>query len=257
VARVAHDHRTSLRAWWLRKAYYGTGAAPLALRHTGAVPPLVLSPWSAAVSALLLTGRSRAVVAALGVSAVAAERLARSLGARPVRAVLGGAPAAGGPGLLGAAAARPARAPTPPGPGAPPAGAAPRRGVRRPRATAALLVGLGASGAVSQTTSAVTRHHWPVAALSCLVSRRARRVVAAIALAEGVADWWRRDRRPRSLPGHVLARRLDDLAYGAGLWWGALRLRTVAPLLPAWSRTRFAGGGAGNPRSATVERGHR
>jgi hypothetical protein len=35
-----------------------------------------------------------------------------------------------------------------------------------------------------------------------------------------------------SLPGHVAARRLDDLAYGAGLWWGALRCRTAEPLRP-------------------------
>jgi mycofactocin system glycosyltransferase len=35
AARVAHDHRTRPVQWWLRKAYYGTGAAPLALRHGG------------------------------------------------------------------------------------------------------------------------------------------------------------------------------------------------------------------------------
>ena len=67
----------SLRAWWLRKAFYGTGAAPLALRHRGAVPPMVLSPWSAATSALLLLGRPGAAVA---VSAVAAHRLSGKLG---------------------------------------------------------------------------------------------------------------------------------------------------------------------------------
>lgn len=83
AARVAHDHRTTLRAWWARKAFYGTGAAPLALRHAGSVPPMVLSPWSAAVSALLLTASPRAVLAAAAVGAVAAERLARSLGAPP------------------------------------------------------------------------------------------------------------------------------------------------------------------------------
>ena len=47
AARVAHDHRTGFAAWWLRKAYYGTGAAPLAVRHRGAVPPMVLTPTSA------------------------------------------------------------------------------------------------------------------------------------------------------------------------------------------------------------------
>ncbi len=186
AARVAHDHRTSVRAWWLRKVFYGTGAAPLALRHHGAVPPMVLSPWSAAVGVLVLLGRPLAAVA---VSAVAAERLSQRLGR-----------------------------------------------VERPRVTAARLIGLGAVGAVAQTADAVTRHFWPVAALACLVSRRARRTVAVVAVAEGVVDFVRhRDRDPRvrpTLPGYLLARRLDDLAYGTGLWWGALRHRTLEPLRP-------------------------
>jgi mycofactocin system glycosyltransferase len=200
ASRVAHDHRTTLRAWWLRKAYYGTGAAPLALRHPGSVPPMVLSPWSAAVGALLLLGRPRAALAAVTVSAVAAERLSRKL-----------------------------------------------LQVRRPRTTAARLIGLGAVGAIAQTADAVTRHYWPLSALACLLSARARRTVAVVALADGVVDWWRhrdRDARVRStLPGHVVARRLDDLAYGAGLWWGALRYRTVEPLRPV--RTGAAAYGAG------------
>jgi hypothetical protein len=188
-SHVAHDHRTTVRAWWLRKAYYGTGAAPLALRHRGAVPPMVLSPWSAAVSGLLLLGRPRAALAAVAVAAVAAERLSRRL-----------------------------------------------TKVRRPHATAVRLIGLGALGAVAQTADAVTRHYWPVAALACLVSPRARRTVAVVAVAGGVVDWWRhRDRdarvRPR-LAGYLVARRLDDLGYGAGLWWGAARHRTLEPLRP-------------------------
>ncbi len=185
-SRVAHDHRTDARAWWLRKAFYGTGAAPLALRHPGSVPPMVLSPWSAAVGVLVLLGRPLAAVA---VSAVAAEQLSRRL-----------------------------------------------QRVQRPRATAARLIGLGAVGAVAQTADAVTRHYWPVAALACLVSRRARRTVAVVAVAEGVVDFVRhRGRDPRvrpRLPGYLLARRLDDLAYGAGLWWGAWRHRTSEPLRP-------------------------
>lgn len=186
-SRVAHDHRTEVRAWWLRKAFYGTGAAPLAVRHHGAVPPMVLSPWSAAVGVLVLLGRPLTAVA---VSAVAAQRLSRKL-----------------------------------------------QRVEHPRATAVRLIGLGAVGAVGQTADAVTRHYWPVAALACLVSRRARRTVAAVALAEGVVDFMRhRGRDPRVRPhllGYLLARRLDDLAYGAGLWWGAWRHRTLEPLRPA------------------------
>ncbi|MDN5748655.1 MAG: mycofactocin biosynthesis glycosyltransferase MftF [Pseudonocardia sp.] len=193
-SRVAHDHRTRVRAWWLRKRDYGTGAAPLALRHKGSVPPMVLSPTSAAVAVLLLLARPWSAVAALGVGAVAVGRLA------------------------------------------------PRLGVRRPRSTAARLVGLGAVGAVSQTADAVTRHYWPLSLAACLVSRRARRTVLAVAVVEGLADFRRhRDRdphvRPRLLP-HVVAHRLDDLAYGTGLWSGAWAHRTVAPLLPSGTGPR-------------------
>lgn len=186
ASRVAHDHRTGLRSWWLRKAYYGSGAAPLALRHPGAVPPMVLSPWSVAAAGLLLLRRP---LAAAAVVVCAAERLARQL-----------------------------------------------KGTAHPRWTAARIVGLGAAGAVAQTADAVTRHYWPLTVAACAVSARARRTVAAVALAEGVVDWLRRrDRDPAVRPGlvgHVVAHRLDDLAYGAGLWWGALRHRTLAPLRP-------------------------
>jgi mycofactocin glycosyltransferase len=183
AARVAHDHRTSLRAWWTRKAFYGTGAAPLALRHRGAVPPMVMSPWSAATSALLLLGRPGAAVA---VSAVAAYRLSGKLGR-----------------------------------------------LRHPRVTAARLIALGAVGAAAQTADAVTRHYWPLAALAALLSRRARRTVVAVAVGSGVLDWLRAGPERPALPAFLLARRLDDLAYGAGMWWGAARHRTLAPLRPA------------------------
>jgi mycofactocin system glycosyltransferase len=190
AARVGHDHRTRLLDWWLRKAYYGTGAAPLALRHPGSVPPMVLSPSGAAIAGLTLLARPRTAVAgALAVLVVSTARLSRQLGAMP-----------------------------------------------RPRGTSARLVGLGAVGALAQTADAVTRHHWPLSVVAALVSARARRRVLAIAVAEGLVDWWRhRDRDPRVRTGplgHLLARRLDDLGYGAGLWWGALRHRTVEPLRP-------------------------
>jgi mycofactocin glycosyltransferase len=186
ASRVAHDHRTGLRAWWLRKAYYGTGAAPLSLRHPGSVPPMVLNTWSAAVTVLLLRGRPWSVLAALAVAAGAAEQLARKLP------------------------------------------------VRQPRRVAAKLIGLGAVGTVQQTADAVTRHYWPLSLVAALVSRRARRTVAVVAVAEGVLDWWRKRHEPArpGLPGYLLARRLDDLAYGAGLWWGAMCNRTIAPLRP-------------------------
>jgi mycofactocin glycosyltransferase len=181
-ARVAHDHRTTPRAWWLRKAFYGTGAAPLALRHPGSVPPMVLSPTAAAMSVLLLLGRP---LAALAVAAVATERLSRKL----------------------------AR-------------------LRHPRTTAARLIALAAVGAASQTADAVTRHYWPLSALAAVVSRRARRTVVAIAVAGAVVDWLRAGGDRPNLPAFLLARRLDDLAYGAGLWWGAATHHTLEPLRP-------------------------
>jgi hypothetical protein len=108
--------------------------------------------------------------------------------------------------------------------------------VRRPRVTAARIIAMSTLGTAAQTADAITRHYWPVALVAALFSRRARRTVTAVALAEGAIDWWRRrgdDPRGRpSLPGYVLARRLDDLAYGGGLWWGALRHRTPEPLRP-------------------------
>ncbi|GEL22533.1 putative glycosyltransferase [Pseudonocardia sulfidoxydans NBRC 16205] len=188
ASHVAHDHRVDVVQWWGRKTFYGTGAAPLALRHTGAVPPMVLSPWSAAVCALLLVQRRGATALAAVITAGAAERLSRKLGK-----------------------------------------------LRRPRLAAARLTGIGLVGALAQTGSALTRHFWPVAVLACLFSARARRAVAVAAVVEGVVDWWTHRGHDADGPGplaHVGAHRLDDLGYGAGLWWGAWRHRTAAPLRP-------------------------
>ncbi|HEX2809925.1 MAG TPA: glycosyltransferase, partial [Kineosporiaceae bacterium] len=79
AARVRHDHRVAVRDWLRRKAFYGTSAAPLAARHPGAVAPLAAAPWSAAVWALLLVQRRWAFAGAVGVTAVATARLARTL----------------------------------------------------------------------------------------------------------------------------------------------------------------------------------
>ncbi|MFP5019605.1 mycofactocin biosynthesis glycosyltransferase MftF [Pseudonocardia phyllosphaerae] len=204
ASRVAHDHRTAPTQWLRRKAFYGTGAAPLARRHPGAVPPMVLSPWSAAVCLLLLAQRRSTTLAAVAVSVSAAERLSRKL-----------------------------------------------TRLERPRRTAAHLTLLGLQGALWQTASALTRHFWPVAMLALPFSARARRAVAVAALAEGLADRWvHRAADPRVRLGllrYVLAHRADDLGYGAGLWWGAARHRTLAPLRPSGPARRHRPGGARKP----------
>jgi len=212
AARVAHQHRVRPVGWWTRKAFYGTGAAPLALRHPGSVPPLVLAPWAAAVCVLVGVQRRPGLLGATGVAAVAWWRLRRTL-----------TPAGG------------AR-------------------LRQPGRVAALLIGLGLVSAANQAAGLLVRHWWPAAAVGCLLSRRVRRAVLVAALAEGLADWYRHRPEPApagtgaragagARPGaggpvgldpvrYLLAHRADDLGYGAGLWWGAARSRTCAPLRP-------------------------
>jgi mycofactocin system glycosyltransferase len=187
AAAVRHDHRVDVGPWLRRKAFYGTSAAPLALLHPGAVPPLAAAPWSAAVWALLLVQRRWAVAAAAGVTAVATVRLARRLerSDHPYRAAVQLAPWA-----------------------------------------------LTSTG--WQTAAGLMRHWWPVTALTCLVSRRARRAALAAAVLEAIADRRRVDTRLGPL-SYGVAHRLDDLAYGTGLWLGAWKHRTAAPLLPALS----------------------
>jgi len=219
AARVAHQHRVRPVGWWTRKAFYGTGAAPLALRHPGSVPPLVLAPWAAAVCVLVGVQRRPGLLGATGVTAMAWWRLRRTL-----------TPAGG------------AR-------------------LREPGRVAALLIGLGLVSAANQAAGLLVRHWWPAAAVGCLLSRRVRRAVLVAALAEGLADWYRHRPGPvgRAGPGgadradradgadeavrldpvrYLLAHRADDLGYGAGLWWGAARSRTLAPLRPELTRAR-------------------
>lgn len=212
AARVAHEHRVDAVAWWTRKAFYGTGAAPLAVRHPGSVPPAVLAPWTAAVCMLVGWQRPRALLAAAGVTTFAGLRLRRTL-----------------------------------------------HRLRRPGPTAARLTGLGLLTAASQCASLPLRHWWPLTVPACLLSRRVRRATLAAALVEGTYDWWThrpvpgRDPGPSKVPGrsegsgrsegppyepglglprYLLAHRLDDIGYGAGLWWGAWQRRSTAPLRP-------------------------
>lgn len=110
-------------------------------------------------------------------------------------------------------------------------------GLRRPRREAGRLLALGLGSAAQQLALGVCRHYWPLAAVAVAASPRARRIVAAVAVGEGLADWWQRDARapggPRLDPvRYTVLKRLDDAAYGAGLWRGAWRARSIRALLP-------------------------
>ncbi|MEB3029954.1 mycofactocin biosynthesis glycosyltransferase MftF [[Mycobacterium] nativiensis] len=101
---------------------------------------------------------------------------------------------------------------------------------------AVTLRGLAAAGL--QIASALCRHYWPIALLAALVSQRCRQVVLLAAICDGVVDWLRHARldgddvRPLGLPAYLLLKRVDDLAYGAGLWSGVLREGNLAALKP-------------------------
>ena len=177
---------------------------------------MALAPWTATAMTLLGVQRRWSVAAAGAVTVVATARLARGL-RRPGEPWVGRAD-------------RESRFPD----------------VHRlqrdfsdlvagPVPLAAVLAPWGLGGAAWQAAGALTRHWWPAAALGALVSRRVRRALVLAAVAEGLADWLR-FRDPGSGPvdalAHVLAHRADDLAYGAGLWWGAWRHRSAAALWP-------------------------
>lgn len=100
----------------------------------------------------------------------------------------------------------------------------------RARVGAALAVrGLG--WALRQESALLLRHWWPatVAALPVPAVRRA--VVTALVVDTVVALTETLDSE-LDLPALVVGRRLDDGAYGLGLWAGALRARSAAALRP-------------------------
>ena len=84
TAAVQHAVRQPLRAWLAQRAAYGRSAAPLALRHPGALAPVAVSAWSVGAWGLVVTGHP---VAGVGLA------LRRGRRAGPQAAVTGRAAA--------------------------------------------------------------------------------------------------------------------------------------------------------------------
>lgn len=191
IALVAHDHRTDLGEWFLRKAFYGKSAAPLSVRHPGKTAPMVISAWTLLAWVLMAMGNSLGYAASVLAAGWGARRVASSL-----RAV-----------------------------------------ETEPRQVAAIAAH-GLWSAALQLASAICRHYWPIALLAALVSRRCRQAVIVAAVVDGVADWAARrgttddDTRQVNLLTYVLLRRLDDIAYGLGLWTGVVHERHLGALKP-------------------------
>ncbi|HTZ12840.1 MAG TPA: mycofactocin biosynthesis glycosyltransferase MftF [Mycobacterium sp.] len=191
IAQVGHDHRTQLRDWIARKAFYGGSAAPLSVRHPDKIAPLMISGWALAAWILMAIGSSFSYLASLVVAALTGRRIAKTL-----------------------------------------------QGADTQISDVLAVAARGLWSAALQLASAICRHYWPVALLAAIVFRPARRVVLVAAVTDGVVDWasHRRhadeDAKPIGVLTYLLLKRLDDLAYGLGLWYGVVRERNIGPLKP-------------------------
>ncbi|MBB2989857.1 mycofactocin system glycosyltransferase [Mycolicibacterium iranicum] len=102
----------------------------------------------------------------------------------------------------------------------------------------AVVAAHGLWSAALQLASAICRHYWPIAMLAALCSRRCRRVVVVAAVLDGVFDWVTRngnadeDTKRVGPIAYILLKRLDDIAYGLGLWTGVVRERHAGALKP-------------------------
>jgi mycofactocin system glycosyltransferase len=191
IAMVAHEHRTQLREWFARKAFYGESAAPLSVRHPGKTAPLVISGWTLVVWILLTMGSAVGYLASVLAAAITGRRIANSLNSVDTE----------------------------------------------PKEVAVVAAHGLWSGAL-QLAAAICRHYWPIALLLSLLSRRCRHIVLIAAIIDGVVDWVKRhgnaddETKPVGLVSYLLLKRLDDIAYGTGLWTGVVRERHIGALKP-------------------------
>ena len=194
---VSHHEPSGWPALLARRFRYGTSAAPLALRHPGKVPPLVLRPWPALAVAGLLTGRP--AVAGLGFTgSVLAMRNALRRARLPARGVL--------PAMV----------------------------------TATRHTWLGAGRYACQFGTPVLAAALVAPGGAGRARRWARRSAAASLLLGPPLTAWSARGRSLDPVRYVLGHLADDVAYGAGVWAGALRARTTAPVRPviAWHPLR-------------------
>lgn len=191
IALVAHDHRTQLRDWLARKAFYGGSAAPLSVRHPDKTAPVVISGWALTAWILMAVGTSLSQLASIVIAVLTGRRIAKAM-----------------------------------------------RGAETSLADVAVIATRGLWSAALQLASALCRHYWPLALVAAVFSRHCRRVLVVAAVMDGVVDWLHRrdgngeDAEPIGLLTYLLLKRVDDLAYGLGLWWGVLRERNLRALKP-------------------------
>jgi mycofactocin system glycosyltransferase len=100
-------------------------------------------------------------------------------------------------------------------------------------AIAVRLAVRGLVWAVRQESALLLRHWWPAAALAGVRSRNMRRALVSALLVDAMVAVCEPPSDARLGSATLAAgRRLDDLAYGAGLWFGALSAQSPRVLLP-------------------------
>nr|WTB28369.1 mycofactocin biosynthesis glycosyltransferase MftF [Streptomyces sp. NBC_00830]WTB35713.1 mycofactocin biosynthesis glycosyltransferase MftF [Streptomyces sp. NBC_00830] len=105
-------------------------------------------------------------------------------------------------------------------------------GTGHPLREATGLTAACALDALSQGGALLTRHWWPATALGCLASRRIRRAAAVAAVLDIALEYRRHTHSGLDPVRYGIARRLDDLAYGTGVWLSAVKGRSTAVLRP-------------------------
>ena len=186
AVQVSHHEPDGWAALLTRRFRYGTSAAPLALRHPGQVPPLVLHPWPALTVAGLLAGSPAVAGLSFTGSVLAMRRAVRRAGI-------------------------------------------PGRGVLPAMLTATRQTWLGVGRYACQ-------YGMPVLAAALVAPggagparRWARRAAAASLLLGPPLTAWSARRRSLDPVRYVLGHLADDVAYGTGVWAGALRARSLGP----------------------------
>lgn len=100
-----------------------------------------------------------------------------------------------------------------------------------PHRIATSLTARAVLGSLTQVMALLVRHWWPLAVGGSVFSRRMRRAFVLSCIVDAAWEYIRT--KPKLDPLRFgLARRLDDLAYGAGVWWGAGKGRSIRCLLP-------------------------
>jgi glycosyltransferase involved in cell wall biosynthesis len=233
--QVAHADPEGRAALLARRFRYGTSAAPLACRHPGALTPLILQPWPALTMAALLARRPVLAGAAFGASTALLARRLRANGL-------------------------------------------PADGLARPMAGGVWQTWLGTGRWCGQFAAPAVLAVLARPGGATVRTRWGRRLAAASLLAGPPLTQWARDRKAsgsersghqgvreaagperagrhsREIPAgpavrHELLAALrqvaetltDQAAYGAGVYAGCLRERTLAPVLPVISGKPFEG----------------